>query len=45
MENEELLKPGGKFVFAVDSIKDRCEDDEEYKTSIEVKTKRDLTLY
>ena len=31
---KELLKPGGKFVFAVDSIKDRCEDDEEYKTSI-----------
>ena len=41
---KELLKPGGKFVFAVDSIKDRCEDDEEYKTSIEVKTKEGFDL-
>lgn len=34
-----LLKKGGKFVFAVDTIADRCPDDSDYKISISVKTK------
>lgn len=34
-----LLKKGGKFVFAVDTIADRCPNDSDYKISISVKTK------
>lgn len=34
-----LLKKGGKFVFVVDTIADRCPDDSDYKISISVKTK------
>lgn len=34
-----LLKKSGKFVFAVDTIADRCPDDSDYKISISVKTK------
>ena len=37
---KELLAPTGKFVFAVDTIANRCENDNEYKTSISVKTKK-----
>lgn len=40
----ELLKPGGKFVFAVEGTGARCRDDEEYKTSVSVRTKEGLDL-
>lgn len=39
-----LLKKGGKFVFAVDTIADRCPDDSDYKNSISVKTKEGFEL-
>lgn len=39
-----LLKKGGKFVFAVDTIADRCPDDSDYHTSISVKTKEGFDL-
>lgn len=39
-----LLKKGGKFVFAVDTIADRCPDNSEYKISISVKTKDGFDL-
>ena len=39
-----LLKKGGKFVFAVDTIADRCPDDSDYKNSISVKTKDGFEL-
>lgn len=39
-----LLKQGGKFVFAVDTIADRCPDDSDYHTSISVKTKEGFDL-
>ena len=39
-----LLAPGGRFVFAVDTVWDRCEDDQEYQVSISVKTKEGLDL-
>lgn len=39
-----LLKEGGKFVFAVDTVADRCPDDEDYKVSISVKTKENYDL-
>lgn len=41
---KDLLKKGGKFVFAVDTIADRCPDDSDYKLSISVKTKEGLDL-
>ena len=41
---KDLLKKGGKFVFAVDTIADRCSDDSDYKTSISVKTKEGFDL-
>lgn len=34
----DLLNTGGKFVFAVDTVAVRCEDDEEYRKSVSVKT-------
>lgn len=40
-----LLKEGGKFVFAVDTVADRCPDDSDYKTAISVKTKEGFGLY
>lgn len=41
-----LLAPRGKFVFAVDTVFDRCDEDSEYKVSVSVKTKEcyDLIL-
>lgn len=41
---KELLENGGKFVFAVDTIANRCQNDLEYKTSISVKTAEGFEL-
>lgn len=41
---KEMLTPSGKFVFAVDTIADISKDDDDYKTSISVKTKEGLDL-
>lgn len=41
---KEVLAPGGKFVFAVDTVFDRCVEDGEYKVSISVKTKEGYDL-
>ena len=41
---KELLAHGGKFVFAVDTIFDRCDEDSEYKVSVSVKTKEGYNL-
>lgn len=39
-----MLAPKGKFVFAVDTVANRCPDDSDYKTSISVKTKEGFDL-
>lgn len=39
-----LLKKGGKFVFAADTVADRCPNDSDYHTSISVKTKKGFDL-
>lgn len=39
-----LLTPGGKFVFAVETVADRCPDDSEYTLTASVKTKEGLDL-
>lgn len=39
-----LLKKGGKFVFAVDTVADRSEDREEYGVSVSVKTEAGFRL-
>lgn len=39
-----LLKKGGKFVFAVDTVADRCPDTDEYKEEITVNTKEGYKL-
>lgn len=41
---KRLLKKDGKFVFAVDTISDRCPDNPDYHTSISVKTKEGFDL-
>lgn len=41
---KSFLKQNGKFVFAVDTIADRCPDDSDYRTSISVKTKEGYEL-
>lgn len=41
---KDMLKISGKFVFAVDTVADRCPDDSEYHTSISVKTKEGFDL-
>lgn len=41
---KNLLNAGGKFVFAVDSIACRCQDDEDYKAQVTVKTKEGFDL-
>lgn len=41
---KELLAPGGKFVFAVDTVFDKCAEDSEYKAGISVKTKEGFDL-
>ena len=40
----ELLAPGGTFVFAVDTVFDRCEEDSDYKVNVSVKTKEGYDL-
>lgn len=41
---KNMLMPTGKFVFAVDKVANRCTDDNDYKTSISVKTKQGFDL-
>jgi len=41
---KELLTPGGKLVFAVETIADQCADDEEYRMTVSVKTKEGFDL-
>lgn len=41
---KEMLAPKGKFVFAVDTVADKCSDDNDYKTSVSVKTKEGFEL-
>lgn len=41
---KERLAPGGKLVFAVDTVADRCPEDADYQTSVSVKTKEGLDL-
>ena len=41
---KEMLAPAGKFVFAVDTIANRCENDSEYKTAVSVKTEQGFDL-
>lgn len=41
---KHLLKAGGKFVFAVDTVADRCPDDDGYRASVSVKTKEGMDL-
>ena len=41
---KEMLAPAGKFVFAVDTVADRCETDSDYKTAVSVKTEQGFDL-
>lgn len=41
---KELLVPGGKFVFAVDTVFDRCDEDSDYTANVSVKTKKGYDL-
>ena len=41
---KELLMPGGKFVFAVETIADRCAEDGEYREDVSVRTEEGLRL-
>ncbi len=41
---KKMLTPNGKLVFAVDTIADRCPDNDDYKTSVSVKTKDGFDL-
>jgi len=41
---KELLAPGGKLVFAVETVADQCVDDEEYRVTASVKTKAGFDL-
>jgi len=41
---KELLTPGGQFVFATETIADRCPDDEAYRITASVKTKEGFDL-
>lgn len=41
---KELLLPGGKLVFAVDTVANRCPDDEDYRATVSVKTAEGLAL-
>lgn len=36
---KRMLAPNGKFVFAVDTVDEKCLDDDDYKLSVSVKTK------
>lgn len=42
--SEEMLAPGGKFVFAVDTVFDRCNEDSSYQVSASAKTKEGYDL-
>lgn len=44
LKMKEILRPKGKFVFAVDTIANRCVDDEDYKVSVSVKTEEGFDL-
>lgn len=39
------LAPGGKLVFAVDTVSERCPDDDDYRVSVSVRTKENLSWY
>lgn len=39
-----MLTPEGKFVFAVDTVADKCSDDNDYKISVTTKTKEGFDL-
>ena len=41
---KELLNEGGRFVFAVDTVYNRCTEDGEYKVIVSVKTKEGYDL-
>lgn len=41
---KEMLTPEGKFVFAVDTVADKCSDDNDYKISVTTKTKEGFDL-
>ncbi len=41
---KDLLSPHGKLVFSVDTLANRCPNDEEYKTSVCVKTAQGFDL-
>lgn len=41
---KDLLKKDGRFIFAVDTIADKCPNNSDYKTSISVKTKEGYEL-
>ncbi|MFR7880515.1 MAG: hypothetical protein ACLU5J_02835 [Christensenellales bacterium] len=41
---KNLLTKKGKFVFAVDTVANKCLDDLDYKVSISVKTKEGFDL-
>ena len=41
---KEILLPSGKFVFAVDTVAERCKDDSDYKTTVSVKTEHGFDL-
>ena len=41
---KEMLTPEGKFVFAVDTVADKCSDDNDYKISVKTKTKEGFDL-
>ena len=41
---KEMLTPQGKFVFAVDTVADKCPDDHEYRQPVSVTTKEGFDL-
>ena len=41
---KDLLSQNGKFVFAVDTIADRCKDDSDYQVTVSVKTEQGYDL-
>lgn len=41
---KHMLAPKGKLVFAVDTVADRCADDDDYQVSVSVKTKEGWDL-
>lgn len=41
---KDMVKPGGKFVFATDTVANICPDDKDYEVSVSVKTKEGYDL-